>query len=513
MVPFLSFRMLQSAGGVSESEESVMITISGTGGSQTISASSWTSQATNLSSSYPVSSYGTSSNGTGGVLVRAGSGVMQWSDNLGVNWTACNGVNRASVNAISGLKGRTDSNTNASRWVAHVASTGYESNYYSNDGKSWSFSNVNSYSSNFRAPSTSHWDDSESTWVGLGQSRDLYVSNDGSSAWTEVYAAYGWNKLGSGGDTTASIIEGGVFNGTNNRKVIISSESNRLYYLDSNDMNGTHAVVAVHQTTGNEVTGTTCETGGYNAGYTSGGFGKIDDPTNPGTLVDGWLVSGDIDSNYGNSTRELNGSKDGIDWYPYDTSTSPSHTKGLYWSEENQLWYVWDREANSGKGAVLESADGTSWDICPGTSGATSGTYWGGAVGSYSDVFSDIPGTGTITIASQSGTTNKIALSTTGASASGSVASISITGDASAHSGVAQTVTFANGISATDATTQVKLLFTDGTIGGYTVTNIDSTSFTVTSTAVGDETNLSFSTSAGTSGSLGSTLTVTDGAG
>ena len=508
----MSFRMAMAAGGVSESEESVTIAMSGTGGSQTISASSWTTKATNLSSSYPQMSFGTSSNGAGGVLVRAGNGAMQWSDNLGVNWTACNGVNRSSVNAIIGLKGRTDSNTNGARWVAHVASLGYESNYYSNDGKSWSWNNVNSYSQNYKAPSTSHWDDSESRWVGLARTRDHYVSNTGTSAWSRAND-FGWNKLGSGSDTTAQIAEGGVFNGSNNRKVVFSSESNRLYYFDSNDMNGSETTIATHQSTGNEVSGNTCETGGYNKGYDSGGYGKIDDPTNSGTLVDGWLLLDDNDSNYGNSTKAINGSKDGINWYPFDTANSPEHGLGLFWSDENSLWYIWNRDGNGGLGCVMESSDGTSWDVCPGTSGASTGAYWGNGAGSYSQVFMDIPGTGTVTVGSQSGASDRIALSTTGASTSGNTAGITITGDASAHSGVARTVTFANGISAADATTQVKLLFTNGTIGGYTVTNINSTSFTVTSTAVGDETNLSFSTSAGTGGSLSSTLTVTDGAG
>ena len=102
--------------------------------------------------------------------------------------------------------------------------------------------------------------------------------------------------------------------------------------------------------------------------------------------------------------------------------------------------------------------------------------------------------------------------SSPGGSTSGNSASLNITGDASAHPGVAQSVTFANGISAADATAQVKALFTGGTIQNYSVTDINSTSFKVVSTATGNETNLSFSTSAGTGGSLGSTLTVTDGA-
>ena len=476
-----------AAGGVSESEEEVIISMSGTGGTQTVSTGTWNNVSNNgmsgIGNNIKDSRYGTTSNGSEVIAVTSQAGdnpTIWYSTNDGSNWGVANGV--SGINNATSLMTRTDSsNASGPRFMAFAGYTVNNSQITSNDGINWSTSTATT--TNGLTPTMAascNYIVESGKYIMTGRQKNCYTSSDASSGnWAQQSDLA--NHFSSNGFVRH--ILGPVINSGANRR-ILASGGRDVRYNDADGVGGGSGI----SLSGNTWTNGSGGTFGY--GETAAGvWGMI------GVKWDG------------TSNEFVVG--DGATFTAKTVNTKPTDQAfnsidNLIYNAGNSTWYL----KTTSNINIWESHDyGTTWYTSNSTPSGWGSLPWAEHTITVSPSNSD-----TIAVAGgASGSVN--VFKTTGPSTSGNSASLNITGDTTAHPGVTQTVTFANGISATDATTQVKALFTGGTIQNYTVTDISSTSFKVTSTATGDETNLSFSTSAGTGGSLSSTLTVTDGAG
>jgi len=473
--------MLQASGGVSESEEEIIISMSGTSGTQTLSTSTWTNVATNQMSDFLQGisdlKYGVTSAGNN-VLIATGQDVSNYgpatwySNNDGANWSKSNGV--SGINGQSGLMTRTDSNSTGPRFIAWNGYTNASTMSTSNDGATWTSAAAGASGYTISMVANGTYIEESGTYILTGRKKNCYTSNTAAAnSWV------GQTDLANGyTNTYVTHVLGPVINSGANRR-IMAHGYRTVRYNDADGVGGGTAVT---------YSGNTWNEGGC------WGYGKTS-----ANVTEMMAVKHDATSN-----EFIKGS--GVNMASFTPTTKPTDNAS---GNIDQLVYnapknAWHLRAGTN---IWESTDyGDNWYNTNTPSDWTSS--------SLQDVSTTNPSNGKMAIMNMQHTPGTTRVFTTpGPSTSGTQGSVTISGDASAHPGVAQTVTFANGTSATDATTQVKALFSGGTIQNYTVTDISGTSFKVTSTATGDETNLSFSTSAGTSGSLGSTLTVTDGAG
>jgi len=489
--------MLQSAGGSSESEESIVISMSGTGGSETVTAASFTNVSndgmTNFLQSVTNIKYGMKSDGNQVLMVTAqdnSSNPSGWySNNDGSNWTEMSVS--GGINTMTGLGVRQDSGNTGPRFVATSGYTTCSTWWHSNDGATWTDQGAPTRADDpafgLTRASTINYIAESSTWVVTSRKKNCYTSNTGARA--------GWvvqSDLCSGSTNSyAKHILGPVINSGANRRIIAHAFSN-VRYNDANGVGG----------------GTDVSFSGNNWTISgSWGYGKTDANT--------WGVLGgkyDATNSRTEWTTGDGATQTGMSPSTPMTDSCHNYMDGMSYDETNNVWYSMANDPTNSVVSIWQSTNyGLDW-VKTTTPSDYNVSNTGNTAAQWQIPIN--PVNQKAVTASYGHTASNVKIfRTDGPTSSGSSATLNITGDASAHSGVAQTVDFANGATAAEATTQVKLLFTDGTISGYTVTDIDSTSFTVTSTEIGDETNLSFSTSAGTGGSLASSLTVTDGAG
>ena len=497
MVPFLSFRMSQSAGGVSESEESIVISMSGTGGSETVTAASFTKVSDQGMSTFHQGvtniKYGEKSDGNQVLMVTAQDTSYNpagwYSNNDGSNWTKMS--LSGGINTLTALGVRQDSGNTGPRFVATSGYTTCTTWWHSNDGATWTDQGTPTRADNpaygmTRAKTVNYIAES-GTWIVTARKKNCYTSNTGAKAgWT-----YQSDLVPGSTNAYAKHILGPVINSGANRRIVAHAYSTVKY----NDADGVGGGTAV------SFSGNNWTTSG------SWGYGKTDANT--------WgVLGGSYDATNARTEWTTGDGATQTGMSPSTAMTDSCHYEmdGMSYDETDNVWYCQANDPTNSAANLWQSTNyGLDW-----VKATMPSDYSVSNIGNSIDhpqIAINPVNHKAVAVAHGHTASNVRIFRTDGPTSSGSSASLNITGDASAHSGVAQTVTFANGATAAEATTQVKLLFTDGTIGGYTVTDIDSTSFTVTSTEVGDETNLSFSTTAGTGGSLASSLTVTDGAG